>query len=605
MNKLNMQKYRQENRQVENIRHSLAHLLAMAVLKKYPMAKLGIGPVIENGFYYDFLLPEVMTAEMLPELEKEMKRTATEGLLFSGKKVTPLEAKKLFKNQPFKLELARDFVKEKKQLTIYTTGHKISRPTTYNLQPISFTDLCRGGHVKNTQEINPDVFALTHLAGAYWKGSEKNPMLTRIYGVAFATKKELDQWREREQEAKKRDHRVLGEQLGIFTLAKEVGPGLPLWLPNGTMIRDLIEEYAKKIERAWGYERVATPHIAKEELYRMSGHIPYYANDMFPPMALDDGNYYLKAMNCPHTHMIYKARPKSYRDLPVRYAEYGTVYRYERSGTLAGMLRVRGFTQNDAHIYCREDQAEDEFLNVMRLHEFWYRDIFGITDFYMRLSLPTKDNKKYANLPKEWAASVRIVRSAMKKSGLPFVEAEGEAAFYGPKVDFQIKSVIGREESASTNQLDFLATKRFNLTYKGNDGKDKPVFVIHRAPLGSHERFIAFLIEHYAGAFPFWLAPVQIAVLPIGEKQRAYAKKVFDELFNNGFRVQIRDADESLGKRIREAELQKIPYLLIVGEKEENAETVSVRQHGKGDLGAMPMKKFLTRAEIENAPPRK
>jgi len=581
-----MAKEQESKNKLDAVRHSLAHLLAAAVLKKFSDAKLGIGPTIENGFYYDFLLPRTLTPEDLADFEKDMRTFIAAKLPFSGKKITLAEAKKMFKGQKFKLELIKDFVKEKKTLTAYKTGDV-------------FLDLCRGGHIKNTSEINPDAFKLTKIAGAYWKGSEKNPQLQRVYGVAFSTKDELEKYLWQEEEAKKRDHRVIGAKLKLFTFANEVGPGLPLWLPNGTIIRDEIESAAKVVEKKWGYQRVATPHIAKEDLYRMSGHIPYYKDSMYPPMKLDDGNYYLKAMNCPHTHMIYRSEPRSYRDLPIRYAEFGTVYRYELSGTLAGLLRVRGFTQNDAHIYCREDQAEEEFLNVMKLHQFWYEKVFDIKDFYMRLSLPSKDKSKYAGVPKEWVMAVEIVRSAMKKSGLPYVEAEGEASFYGPKIDFQIKSVIGREETASTNQLDFLAAQRFNLTYTDSDGKEKPVYVIHRAPLGSHERFVAFLIEHYAGDFPFWLAPVQIAVLPITDKVVDYAKKVSSELKSAGYRVFEDNRNETVNKKIMEAETQKVPYILVVGNREAEAGTVSVRERGKGNTGAMPLETFLQKIKKE------
>jgi len=574
-----------KNTKIEAIRHSLAHLLAAAVLEVFPKAKLGIGPVIENGFYYDFQLPRPLQPDELKKLEKRMRQLIKKQLPFTGKKVTPAQAKKLFKDQPFKLDLIKEFAKDKKQLTTYAIGE-------------IFNDLCRGGHVKNTNEINPQAFTLTHVAGAYWRGDEKNPMLTRIYGAAFETKEALDHYLWQQEEAKKRDHRVLGAQLKLFTFAKEVGPGLPLWLPNGTIIRDEIESYAKQIEKEQGYQRVATPHIAKEDLYRMSGHIPYYADSMFPPMELDDGNYYLKAMNCPHTHMIYKAEPHSYRELPIRFAEYGTVYRHELSGTLAGLLRTRGFTQNDAHIYCSEEQVEEEFLKVMKLHEFWYKDVFGITDFYMRLSLPSKDSKKYVDMPTGWKKAVALVRSAMKKSGLPFVEVEGEAAFYGPKVDFQIKSVIGREETASTNQLDFLAAERFNLVYKDSDGKEKPVYVIHRAPLGSHERFIAFLIEHYAGAFPLWLSPVQVKILPIGENQNDYAQAVHKTLIDAGIRAELDTSDATLGKKIRNGKTEKVPYLLVLGAKEVEEKTVTV-EHRNGNLGAMNIEDLIAKLQEE------
>lgn len=590
---------------IDNARHSLAHILAAAVLKKFPKAKLGIGPTTENGFYYDFLLPRALNPDDLKEFEKTMREFITQKLPFSGKKITPQAAKKLFAKQPFKLDLIKEFSRDKKPLTIYHTHSdkkqetkngesKISSPVACPMSHVAcFVDLCRGGHVKNTSEINPDAFKLDHLAGAYWRGSEKNPQLQRIYGLAFGNKKELGEYLQMRAEAERRDHRKIGEQLKLFTFAKEVGPGLPLWLPNGTIIRDEIETYAKKIEKGWGYKRITTPHIAKEDLYKMSGHIPYYADSMYPPMKLDDGNYYLKAMNCPHTHMVYKAEPHSYKELPIRYAEYGTVYRHELSGTLAGLLRVRGFTQNDAHIYCREDQAVEEFLKVMDLHKFWYEKIFGIKDYYMRFSLPKKDKKKYAGASSAWNKAVALVRRAMKKSGLPFVEVEGEAAFYGPKVDFQIKSVVGREETASTNQLDFLAAERFGLSYKNKDGKDKPVYVIHRAPLGSHERFIAFLIEHFAGAFPLWLAPVQAIILPIGEKFNKYGSAIFEKLLGAEIRVEMSDSDETLGRRIRDAEMRKIPYILVVGEKEEKSWTVSVRHHKKGQIGEVKTEKFL------------
>lgn len=596
---------------LEKIRHSLAHLLAMAVLEKFPNAKLGIGPVIENGFYYDFDFQTrskttnaskstnktQITNDDLPAIEKRIRELIKQNLTFKKEIVSFAEAKKFFANQPYKLELIKELNKSKEKISVYKTSNP--RLSASNLRESAFTDLCKGPHVKNTREINPDAFKLTKIAGAYWKGDEKNPMLTRIYGVSFETKKELDEYLWKQAETQKRDHRILGERLKLFAFADEVGPGLPLWLPKGTIIRDEIEKYAKEVEKEWGYERVATPHIAKEELYKMSGHIPYYKDSMYPPMKLDDGNYYLKAMNCPHTHMIYRSQPRSYRELPIRYAEYGTVYRYELSGTLAGLFRVRGFTQNDAHIYCGESQAEEEFLKVMELHEFWYKKVFGIKDFYMRLSLPAEDKSKYADIPKGWGKSVSIIKSALKKSGLPFVEAKGEAAFYGPKVDFQIKSVIGREETASTNQLDFLAAKRFNLTYVDKDGKNKPVYVIHRSPLGSHERFIAFLIEHFAGVFPLWLAPVQTQVLAISQKTQKYAEMIFSKFKENGVRVELTDSNETLGKRIREAEIQKIPYILVVGEKEMQNQNINVRHYRRGQKGEIKIEKLLEKIQKE------
>ncbi|KKU51770.1 MAG: threonine--tRNA ligase [Candidatus Ryanbacteria bacterium RIFCSPHIGHO2_12_FULL_47_12b] len=572
---------------VDQKRHTLAHVLAMAVLSKYPDARLGIGPTIENGFYYDFDVGKPFKEEELAEFEDAMRDIVAHKLDITGKKITLADAKKLFKDQPFKIELAEEYAREDKELTTYMTG--------------DFTDLCRGGHIANMREIDPKSFQLTRIAGAYWRGSEKNPQLQRIYGIAFDTKKELADHLAMLEEAKKRDHRVLGERLKLFTFAPEIGPGLPLWLPNGTIIREEIEKYAKKIEDEQGYKRIITPHIAKEELFRMSGHIPYYAENMYPPMELDDGNYYLKAMNCPMTHMIYKSEPHSYRELPIRYAEYGTVYRYELSGTLAGLLRTRGFTQNDAHIYCREDQVEEEFLNVMKLHEFWYKEVFDITDFYMRLSLPVEDKTKYAGAPEGWQKAVTLVRNAMRRSGLPYKEVEGEAAFYGPKVDFQIKSVIGREETASTNQLDFLAAERFGLIYKDSDGKEKPAYVIHRAPLGSHERFIAFLIEHFGGAFPFWLAPVQVRVLTINEKIVEYTQNVVTRLKKQNIRAELDQRNESINKKIREAELQKIPYIFVIGDKEAAAGTVNIRTRGEKETKTISLEEFLIQIEKESA----
>lgn len=564
---------------LENLRHSIAHLLAAAVMELWPDTKRAIGPAIEDGFYFDFEFKKPVSETDLAQIEKKMREILPTWDKFTRHLLTAAEAKKQYPKNPFKHELIKEFSKGGKKVSFYKSG--------------TYWDLCRGGHVESAKEINPDAFKLTKVAGAYWRGDEKNPQLTRIYGVAFETKKELDEYLWREEEAKKRDHRILGEHLKLFTFSDKVGPGLPLWLPKGTILRDVIEERAKAVEKEWGYERVATPHIAKEELFRMSGHIPYYADSMYPPMKLDDGNYYLKAMNCPMTHMIYKAEPHSYRELPLRYAEYGTVYRYELSGTLSGLLRVRGFTQNDAHIYCREDQAEEEFLTVIKLHQYWYRDVFGINDFYMRLSLPAKDKKKYADIPSGWKKSVEIIRGAMKKSGLPYMEVEGEAAFYGPKVDFQIKSVIGREESASTNQLDFLAAERLALRYIDKDGKEKPVYVIHRAPLGSHERFIGFLIEHYAGAFPFWLAPTQVKILPLNDKNEMYIETIKKALKEKGVRFEVDARNESLGKKIREGEKQKIPYLLIIGDREVASGMVAVRKRNKGDLGTMLLEAFI------------
>ncbi len=576
-----------KNIKLEQLRHSLAHLLAAAVLKLWPDTKLAIGPTIENGFYYDVDLPSgiVINDDSFSVIEKKMRQILKTWKDFECIKETNKSAIDRYTSSPYKLELIQDIILRGEPITSYKSG--------------DFIDLCRGGHVENIKEINMDAFKLMRVAGAYWRGDSKNKMLTRIYGVAFETQKELKEHLDNLEKAKLNDHRLLGERLKLFTIVEEVGPGLPLWLPKGTVLREEIENYAKKIENQLGYSRISTPHIAKEELYRSSGHLDYYKDSMFPSMKLDDGEYYLKPMNCPLTHFIYKSEPRSYRNLPVKLAEYGTVYRYELSGTLAGLLRTRGFTQNDAHIYAREDQAEEEFLKVIKLHEFWYKEVFQIKDFYIRLSLPAKNKTKFAGVAEDWKKSIDIVRRVMKKSNLPYTEVDGEAAFYGPKADFQITSLSGREETASTNQLDFLSAKKFDLTYIDTDGKAKFVYVIHRAPLGSHERFIAFLIEHYGGAFPVWLAPVQIAIITITNKCDKYSQDVFAVFKKAELKVELWNQNETLGKKIREAELQKIPYIVLVGEKEAQNNLISIRERGKGDIGSIKIKEFIEKIKTE------
>lgn len=603
-----------ENNDLQNLGHSLAHLLAAAVLELWPDTKHAIGPTIENGFYYDFDLTELpasgnqqpakVTEGDLPKIENKMREILKTWDKFEKIEVSANQARKQFKNNPYKLELIDELEEKGQKITLYKSG--------------KYIDLCRGGHVKSAEEINPDAFKLTHLAGAYWRGSEKNKMLTRIYGVAFETKKELNEYLKLQEELKKRDHRKIGQELDLFTFSDLVGPGLVLWTVKGTIIREELEKFAKETEQKWGYKRISTPHIARRKLYETSGHIPYYQDDIFPGMNVRDRGdenepvgksdekdifrYYLKAMNCPMTMVMFGQKPHSYREFPVRLAEYGTVYRYEPGGVLSGLLRVRGFTQNDAHIFCREDQLEDEFVNVMKLHEYYYRDIFQIKDYYVRLSLRDKTKKdKFGGNDEIWNKAESIICSAIKKSSVPFQEAIGEASFYGPKADFQIKSVTGREETASTNQIDFIMPARFDLKYTGADGKKYPVVVIHRAPLGSHERFIGFLIEHYAGAFPLWLAPVQAVLIPVSEMHEKATQTIYEQLKGNKIRVEIYGAGETLPKRIREAELQKTPYILVIGEKEIKNKTVSVRKRGKGDLGEMKIEKFIdkVRSEIE------
>ena len=578
---------------IEHLRHSLAHLLGAAVLELYPGSKLAIGPSIDGGFYYDIDVAGKISDADLPRIEAEMRKILKTWDKFEGREVDADEARKFFKGNPYKEELISELENKGEKITLYTSG--------------SFTDLCRGGHVASAKDINPEAFKLSHVAGAYWRGDEKNPQLTRAYGFAFVTKRELDDHVTMLEEAKKRDHRKLGQQLELFTTIEEVGPGLPFWLPKGTILKEVLESFAKEIEAKEGYQRISTPHIAKENIFKTSGHLPYYADDMYPPMASEEGNYYLKPMNCPFSHMVYGYKKRSYRELPVRFAEFGTVYRYEKSGELLGLLRVRGMTQNDAHIYCTEKQAVDELVKIINLHSFYYK-IFGIKDYYIELALPDFKNQKnkYFDNPSGWENAIKILKEAAKKSGIEYVENEGGAAFYGPKFDFNIKSAIGKEYGASTNQLDFGSGQRFGLNYVDKDGSDKTIpYTIHRAPLGSDERFIGFLIEHFAGAFPVWLSPVQAAVLPITEKQNKWAENVRDKLKEAGIRTEVDLDNETLGKKIRQAELQKVPYVLVVGEKEVKAKAVAVRQRGKGDVGQIKIEEFIEKItkEIESKRP--
>ncbi|NLF25004.1 MAG: threonine--tRNA ligase [Deltaproteobacteria bacterium] len=592
------------------MRHSAAHLLAAAVLELWPDAKFGIGPTIRDGFYYDFDLSFSLTPDLLEQIEKKMKELQKQRLPYEQSEVPIDEAIALMEEagQSYKTELLHDLktkgttavVKGLDDPNVFKTG--METVTLYRLG--NFVDLCRGPHMEHSAQTG--FFKLTSVSGAYWRGDEKNKQLQRIYGTSFETKADLKEYLARKEEAKKRDHRCLGEELKIFTFSEEIGAGLPLWLPNGTIIRHELEKLAMEEERKDGYQRVATPHLTKADLYYRSGHLPYYREDMYEPINIEGQEYFLKPMNCPHHHHIYSAEPRSYRDLPVRLAEYGTVYRFEQSGSLNGILRTRGFVQNDAHIYCTEDQAKDEFLRVMQLHERFYR-LFGIKNFYMRLSLPDMDRlNKFVDDSESWTKALKIIKAAMEESGLPYVEAAGEAAFYGPKVDFQIESVMGTEYTMSTNQLDFLAAKRFNLEYVGSDGQKHPVYVIHRAPLGSHERFIAFLLEHYAGKMPVWLAPEQVSIIPIAERNYEYAKKIHDLLFSadvptafGGVRVQVNHSNESMQKRIRAATMKKIPYMLVVGDREQESGSVSVRTRSGVDLKSMPVEAFLERITKE------
>ncbi|MCA6472860.1 MAG: threonine--tRNA ligase [Chitinophagaceae bacterium] len=568
--------------------HSSAHLLAEAVEQTFPGVKFWVGPSIEKGFYYDMDLGDrKITEEDLKNLEKKMNELARQSNPYLRKEISKAEAVDYFreKGDEYKLDLLSNL--EDGSITFYTQGQ--------------FTDLCRGPHIPDTGFIK--AIHLSGIAGAYWKGDEKNKMLTRVYGITFPQQKELDEYLVMMEEAKKRDHRKLGKELGIYTMNEDVGPGLILWMPNGTVIIEELEKLAKETETAAGYKRVVTPHIAKENLYLTSGHLPYYADSMFPPMQMDGETYYLKAMNCPHHHKIYDAEPRSYRDLPYRIAEYGTCYRYEQSGELFGLMRVRCLHMNDAHIYCSKEQFRDEFKAVNDMYLKYFK-IFGIEKYVMRLSLhdPEKLGQKYINEPDLWQETETLVRNVLIETGVPFVEVKGEGAFYGPKIDVQIWSAIGREFTLATNQVDFAQPRSFNLRFTNKNNEPEIPLIIHRAPLGTHERFIGFLLEHYAGKFPVWLAPVQVKVLPISDKYLDYAAGVEQQLRRAGIRVEIDDRQEKIGKKIRDTELMKIPYMLIVGEKEQNDGLVSVRRQGMGDAGSETLDVFTQRIrqEVEN-----
>jgi threonyl-tRNA synthetase len=568
--------------------HSSAHLLAEAVEQTFPGVKFWVGPSIDKGFYYDMDLGDrKITEEDLKNLEKKMNELARQSNPYLRKEISKAEAVDYFreKGDEYKLDLLSNL--EDGSITFYTQGQ--------------FTDLCRGPHIPDTGFIK--AIHLSGIAGAYWKGDEKNKMLTRVYGITFPQQKELDEYLVMMEEAKKRDHRKLGKELGIYTMNEDVGPGLILWMPNGTVIIEELEKLAKETETAAGYKRVVTPHIAKENLYLTSGHLPYYADSMFPPMQMDGETYYLKAMNCPHHHKIYDAEPRSYRDLPYRIAEYGTCYRYEQSGELFGLMRVRCLHMNDAHIYCSKEQFRDEFKAVNDMYLKYFK-IFGIEKYVMRLSLhdPEKLGQKYINEPELWQETETLVRNVLIETGVPFVEVKGEGAFYGPKIDVQIWSAIGREFTLATNQVDFAQPRSFNLRFTNKSNEPEIPLIIHRAPLGTHERFIGFLLEHYAGKFPVWLAPVQVKVLPISDKYIDYAAGVEQLLRRAGIRVEIDDRQEKIGKKIRDTELMKIPYMLIVGEKEQNDGLVSVRRQGMGDVGSETLDVFTQRIrqEVEN-----
>ncbi len=565
--------------------HSSAHLMAEAIEATFAGAKFWVGPAVENGFYYDVDLGEnKITEEDLVSLEKKMGELAKQNNTFLRKEISKADAINYFtqKDDEYKLDLLQNL--EDGNITLYSQG--------------AFTDLCRGPHIPATGAIK--AIKLTSIAGAYWKGDVSKKQLTRIYGITFPSNKELEEYLFLIEEAKKRDHRKLGKELGIFTFDDNVGPGLPLWLPNGTIIIEELENLAKKTENEAGYKRVVTPHLAKEAMYLTSGHLPYYADSMFPPMEMDGEKYYLKPMNCPHHHKIFDAEPKSYKDLPYRIAEYGTCYRYEQSGELFGLMRVRCLHMNDAHIYCTREQFAEEFKAVIDMY-FKYFKIFGIEKYVIRLSLhdPEKLGQKYVNEPALWLETEDLVRQVLIENNFPYVEVKGEGAFYGPKIDVQIWSAIGREFTLATNQVDFAQGKSFNLSYTNKDNAPEIPLIIHRAPLSTHERLIGFLLEHYAGKFPTWLSPVQVKILPISDKYMDYANSILQKLKNADIRVDIDDRQEKIGKKIRDTELARVPYMLIVGEKEMNEGTAAVRRQGQGDLGVKSVDDFIATIKEE------
>lgn len=565
---------------LEKMRHSASHVLAQAVLKLFPDAKLGIGPAIENGFYYDFEFSEPLTEEDLPKIEKEMKNIIKQNLtivqIFMKRKEAIDYLTKT--GQSYKLELLEDIPDE--DLSFFITGEN------------DFADLCRGPHVSSTKEVGS--VKLLKTAGAYWRGDEKQKMLTRIYGTAFETKEELKEYLELQAEAERRNHRVLGRQLQLFAIIPEIGQGLPVWLPRGYRMRRILEEYMLDLEREAGYEHILTPHINKEILFQTSGHLGFYKDSMYAPIEVEDEKYYLKPMNCPAGMMVYKLEPKSYRDLPYRLGEFGTVYRYEKSGELHGLQRVRGFTQNDAHIFCTEDQLEKVIDETLDLLEIFYKDV-GFSNYKFRLSLSDWEKKQdhYAGEQEKWQLAEEALRKVLTNKGIEFEEIPGEAAFYGPKIDVQAINVFGKEDSVSTIQLDFNLPEKFEIRYIDENGEEKQPFVIHRALIGSFERFFSFLIEHHGGDFPLWFTPEQVYVIPISEKHHEYAEKVYKEFKDTKLRVSLDDRNKSMQSRIRDAEKMKIPYIVIIGDKEVETETISIRTRKTKDQGLMKVQEFI------------
>ncbi|MBT4928202.1 threonine--tRNA ligase [bacterium] len=557
----------------DTLLHSTAHLMAQAVKDLFPEALVTIGPTIENGFYYDFDVDIPFTDEVIQNIENRMKELARSSQEISRMEISASDAIKMFDDmgESYKVEIIKE-IDPNDIISAYTQT--------------SFTDLCRGPHVSNTSKIK--YFKLLSTSGAYWRGDENNKMLQRIYGTVFSTKDALKTHLHNLEEAKKRDHRKLGKELNLFAFDEEVGPGLPLWLPNGTVMIEELERLAKQTEKKAGFDQVRTPHLTKGTIYERSGHLEHYKDSMYPEMSIDGADYYVKPMNCPHHHKIFSAIPRSYRDMPVRLSEYGTCYRYEKSGQLFGLMRVRSLQMNDAHIYCSADQFKEEFINVCKMY-LEYFELFDIKKYTMRLSLHDKKHlgDKYVDEPELWLETEQWVREALDEGGFNYIEVPGEAAFYGPKIDVQVWSAIGKEFTLATNQVDFVVPERFDLSYKDKNGNQQTPICIHRAPLSTHERFIGFLIEHFGGNFPLWLAPVQVAVLPVSEKVNDYAKNITNKLIDHDIRAMLDDRSDKVGAKIRKAEINRINVMLIVGPKEQENNTVSVRRKFSGDLGTV------------------
>jgi len=567
--------------EIDKIRHSLAHLTAIAILDLYPNTKLTIGPVIENGFYYDFDLPEgvSISPDNFKKIEKEIKKLISKKLDFTREEISADEAKKIFKDNEYKLELIDEIGEN---ISIYKTG--------------DFIDPCKGPHVSNTSEINPDAFALTHTAGAYWRGDEKNKMLTRVYGVAFENKEDLEIYLEQQEEAKKRDHRKLGKELDLFTFSPLVGSGLPMFTPKGASMRNAIVHKIHSIQKKFDYQNVWIPHITKKKLYETSGHWEKFGEELFHVKGQKEEEFVMKPMNCPHHTQIYASSPKSYKDLPVRFTEVTTNYRDEQTGELLGLSRVRSLTQDDGHVFCTIDQTEEEVRNIISVIKEFYEslDMFKSGDYWVSLSVRDPDTpEKYLGEEKNWSKAEKTLENALKKANLPYKKVEGEAVFYGPKIDFMFNDSLGREWQLATIQLDFVMPERFKLSYIDKDSNKQTPVMIHRAIAGSLERFLSVIIEHFAGAFPFWLSPVQVKIIPIGEMQKEYAEDISNRLRDADIRVELDKSDETLGKKIRNAKLEKVPYYLVIGEKEASSKTVTVESRDDEKIGEQTIDKFI------------